>query len=76
MRTMECHARENLMRLLRTTTHDLAWAVEEECRLLFEQNLSELPELNARISELLERRRDAISSYRRHVLEHGCLRAG
>lgn len=67
---MECEERDHLQSVLRTATHELAWVLEEECRLLVEWQDAQA--FAFVVESKIKHQRAALAAYRKHVAEHGC----
>jgi hypothetical protein len=70
---MECDERDHLERVLRTATHELAWILQEELRLVFERQQDEA--FIAVVEKGIAHQRGALATYFKHVAEHGCTQA-
>jgi hypothetical protein len=69
---MDCAEREHLIQVCRTASHELAWAIQEECRLMIARSAA-VPEFAAVVEKGMQHRRDVLEAYLRHVGEHACL---
>jgi hypothetical protein len=67
---MHCDERDHLKRVLRTATHELAWILQEELRLVSE--LQDDEPFSAVVEKGIAHQRAALTAYRKHVAEHGC----
>jgi hypothetical protein len=67
---MECEERDHLQSVLRAATHELAWVLQEECRLLVEWQDAEA--FAFVVENRIKDQRAALAAYRKHVAEHGC----
>jgi hypothetical protein len=67
---MDCDERDHLEGVLRTATHELAWVLQEELRLVFERGEEEA--FIVIVEKGIAHQRGAMAAYLKHVAEHGC----
>jgi hypothetical protein len=68
---MDCAERARLADVLRVATHEVAWVQAEEVRLAAEEPLR-LQEFGQLVEAAEAHRKEALTAYVRHLLEHGC----
>jgi len=69
---MKCAERDRMRELYRLAAHELGSLLQEESRLLVEEEFSE--EFGEVVDKGVDHRRAARNTYLQHVAEHGCLK--